>query len=181
MGDKPVILIVDDEKNTREGLARALRRIRRLSPSTASARWMWREPRGRGARDCACRAWTAWRCCPPWRATPAGLILLTAYGNIETAVEAMKRGAYDFLTKPVNLDRLELLLKRALRERDMEAENHQLRGSSTQVRPRKHHRPLPRDAGGVRHDPAGGPTRATVLIRAKAARARNWWRTPSTS
>ena len=38
------------------------------------------------------------------------VILMTAYGTIDTAVEAMKAGAYDFLTKPVNLDRLEMLL-----------------------------------------------------------------------
>jgi two-component system, NtrC family, response regulator AtoC len=54
-------------------------------------------------------------------------ILLTAYGSIESAVEAMKRGAYDFLTKPVHLDRLDLLLQRALRGRDMESENRSLR------------------------------------------------------
>ncbi|MEM7397279.1 MAG: sigma-54 dependent transcriptional regulator, partial [Verrucomicrobiota bacterium] len=45
---------------------------------------------------------------------------------IDTAVEAMKRGAYDFLSKPVNLDRLELLLKRALENRRMEEENRYL-------------------------------------------------------
>ncbi|MBU1909015.1 MAG: sigma-54 dependent transcriptional regulator, partial [Verrucomicrobia bacterium] len=60
--------------------------------------------------------------------TPAPVcILLTAYGSIETAVDAMKRGAYDFLTKPVSLDRLDLLLQRALRERDVESENRRLR------------------------------------------------------
>ena len=41
-------------------------------------------------------------------------IMMTAYGNIETAVEAIKQGAFDFLTKPVNLESLELLLKRSL-------------------------------------------------------------------
>ena len=55
------------------------------------------------------------------------LILLTAYGNIETAVEAMKRGAYDFLAKPVDLDRLDLLLRRALAERRLGAENRRLK------------------------------------------------------
>jgi DNA-binding NtrC family response regulator len=55
------------------------------------------------------------------------VIMLTAYGNVETAVEAMKRGAYDFLAKPVNLDRLELLLTRALAERQLGVENQRLR------------------------------------------------------
>ena len=40
--------------------------------------------------------------------------MMTAYGSVDTAVEAMKRGAYDFVTKPVNIDRLELLIQRAL-------------------------------------------------------------------
>jgi len=50
-------------------------------------------------------------------------IMMTAYGTVDTAVEAMKAGAYDYLTKPVNLDQLELLVARALKERDLEREN----------------------------------------------------------
>ena len=38
-------------------------------------------------------------------------IMMTAYGNVETAVEAMRRGAFDFLTKPVSLEKLEILIK----------------------------------------------------------------------
>jgi DNA-binding NtrC family response regulator len=54
------------------------------------------------------------------------VIMMTAYGNVETAVEAMKRGAYDFLSKPVNLEKLELLIQRALKSRVTETENRQL-------------------------------------------------------
>lgn len=50
-------------------------------------------------------------------------IMMTAYGNIEAAVEAMKRGAYDFLTKPVNLEKLEIIIERALKERKLADEN----------------------------------------------------------
>ncbi len=50
-------------------------------------------------------------------------IMMTAYGNVETAVEAMKRGAFDFLTKPVNLERLEILIKRALNSKQIKSEN----------------------------------------------------------
>ena len=42
------------------------------------------------------------------------VVIITGHSTVETAVEAMKRGAYDFLMKPVMLDHLELLLKRAL-------------------------------------------------------------------
>jgi len=48
------------------------------------------------------------------------IVMMTAYGSVDTAVEAMKRGAHDFLTKPVNLERLEILLKRALQQRKTE-------------------------------------------------------------
>lgn len=50
-------------------------------------------------------------------------IMMTAYGTVSNAVEAMKRGAFDFLTKPLNLEKLELLLQRALRSRQVEEEN----------------------------------------------------------
>lgn len=58
---------------------------------------------------------------------PPICIMMTAYGSVDTAVEAMRRGAYDFVTKPVNLDRLELLIKRALRERKITDENRELK------------------------------------------------------
>ena len=50
--------------------------------------------------------------------TPApNCIVLTAYGSIETAVSAVKAGAFDFVTKPVNLDKLEAVINRALESR----------------------------------------------------------------
>jgi DNA-binding NtrC family response regulator len=49
--------------------------------------------------------------------------MMTAYGSVETAVEAMRRGAFDFLTKPVSLEKLEILIKRALQSRQIEEEN----------------------------------------------------------
>jgi DNA-binding NtrC family response regulator len=53
--------------------------------------------------------------------------MMTAYGSVDTAVEAMKTGAYDFVTKPVNIDRLEILIKRALKDRATQKENRKLR------------------------------------------------------
>ena len=47
------------------------------------------------------------------------VVILTGHGTIETAVQAMRDGAFDFLTKPVNLDRLSLLVKRALSTREL--------------------------------------------------------------
>src|SRR5947209_7113423 len=58
---------------------------------------------------------------------PPICIMMTAYGTVDTAVEAMKRGAYDFVTKPLNLDKVEMLIARALASRKMEQENRTLR------------------------------------------------------
>ncbi len=54
------------------------------------------------------------------------VIILTGHGTIESAVQAMRDGAYDFLTKPVNLDRLSLLVKRALSNRELVLQNRAL-------------------------------------------------------
>ncbi len=55
------------------------------------------------------------------------VIVMTAYGTVETAVEAMKRGAFDFITKPFDPDHLTVLVQRALENRRLIAENSLLR------------------------------------------------------
>jgi DNA-binding NtrC family response regulator len=129
---KPVLLIVDDEKNTREGLARALRRSYEvlLAESGAKALELLGEKSvdvmlsdvhmpGMDGMTLMQRALA--------NSPQLICILLTAYGNIETAVDAMRKGAADFLTKPVNLGQLEMVLQRVLRSRCAETENVQLR------------------------------------------------------
>ena len=54
---------------------------------------------------------------------PPVALMMTAYGSVDTAVEAMRRGAWHFVTKPLNLNEVELLLKRAVRNRTLEKEN----------------------------------------------------------
>ena len=58
---------------------------------------------------------------------PPPCILFTAYGSIETAVEAVKHGAFDFVAKPVNIDRLELVISRALESDSLKKENRELK------------------------------------------------------
>lgn len=126
------ILVVDDDRNTRDGLQRALRRrydvmlaesgdraLNLLSETDVDILLSDVRMPGMDGVTLLQRAQT--------RQPGLVSILLTAYGNVEVAVEAMKAGAYDFLMKPVNLDHLDLLLQRALRSRDVEAENRQLR------------------------------------------------------
>jgi two-component system NtrC family response regulator len=55
------------------------------------------------------------------------VVIMTAYGTIESAIEAMKAGAADYLTKPVSLDHLELLVEKALQRRRLVSENRELK------------------------------------------------------
>jgi DNA-binding NtrC family response regulator len=122
------ILIVDDEKNTREGLCIALEEEYEVYMATgADEAFNLMEAEtfdivltdlrmaGKSGLKVIDRAITL-----PNRPI---CIMMTAYGNVETAVEAMRGGAFDFLTKPVSLEKLEILIKRALQSRLIEAEN----------------------------------------------------------
>ena len=67
------------------------------------------------------------------RAVP--VIVVTAFGSMETAVATLRAGAHDFLTKPFNADQLSLSLERALRHRDLEAEVKRLRQAASAAAP----------------------------------------------
>ena len=59
--------------------------------------------------------------------TRTPIIVMTAFGTVETAVEAMKAGAFDFLLKPFSLDHLTTVVRKALNLRALEDENRSLR------------------------------------------------------
>ncbi len=132
MKDKATILIVDDEKNTREGLARALQRSYRVltaESGPAALRLLDTEPVDLLLSDVRMPEMDGLTLMKRAlaRLPQPVCVLLTAYGTIDAAVEATKQGAYDYLTKPVNLDRLETVIQRALASRAMETENRHLR------------------------------------------------------
>jgi DNA-binding NtrC family response regulator len=56
----------------------------------------------------------------------ARVLLMTAFGSLETAIEAMRHGAYDYLTKPFKLDQVTLAIRRALEDRRLRQENARL-------------------------------------------------------
>jgi DNA-binding NtrC family response regulator len=56
------------------------------------------------------------------RRIPVTVIVLTGHGSIDQAVQAMRLGAYDFLTKPIDVEHLRLVVERALRERSLQDE-----------------------------------------------------------
>jgi DNA-binding NtrC family response regulator len=60
-----------------------------------------------------------------WPAVP--FVILTGYGTIETAVEATRRGAYEYLTKPIDPERLGRVVEKALERRKLELENLELK------------------------------------------------------
>lgn len=55
------------------------------------------------------------------------VVVMTAYGSIETAVEAMRSGAYDYLTKPIDRERFSIVVEKALERHHLTTENKQLR------------------------------------------------------
>jgi two-component system response regulator HydG len=57
------------------------------------------------------------------------VIIMTAYSSVETAVEALKQGAHDYLTKPLDFDKLRLILERAMEHTRLKEENRILRES----------------------------------------------------
>src|SRR6185437_11556700 len=54
-------------------------------------------------------------------------LIITAFGTTESAVEAMKMGAYDYLTKPFKIDEVRINISNALRSRNLEVENRSLK------------------------------------------------------
>src|ERR671911_2312224 len=55
------------------------------------------------------------------------VVIISGHGNIESAVRAIKLGAFDFIEKPLSLEKTVLVVRNALRQRDLEAENRVLR------------------------------------------------------
>ncbi|HEY5122359.1 MAG TPA: response regulator, partial [Ignavibacteria bacterium] len=59
-------------------------------------------------------------------------VIITAFGTIENAVKAMKKGAFDYLTKPVDLDELDIIIKRITERQNLISENKLLKEQLTE-------------------------------------------------
>ena len=122
------VLIVDDEKNTRDGLRLSLEDEFDVyvAANTAEANEILKNESvdvrvtdlrlgGEDGMELIAKTLT--------RPKSPVCILMTAYGSVDVAVEAMKKGAYDYVSKPLNIDELEIVIKRAIRSRSVEEEN----------------------------------------------------------
>ena len=139
--EKPTILIVDDERNTRDVLGRMMRRdfdVTLAADGNEAVNLIERRdfdvvltdlqmPGGGGMSVLnATREKTP---SPP-------CIVLTAYGSIETAVRAVKGGAADFITKPVNFEHLKVKIDQLLESGRLQEENRELREKISSSAPR---------------------------------------------
>ncbi|MBL8141796.1 MAG: sigma-54-dependent Fis family transcriptional regulator [Acidobacteria bacterium] len=130
---KPSILIVDDEAGVRSALSGVLRDEGYEVETVAS---------GEACLDRATRAPFDLIVLDVWlpgidglatlerlreRRVDAEVVMISGHGNIESAVRAIKHGAFDFVEKPLSLDKTTLVVRNALRQRRLESENRALR------------------------------------------------------
>jgi two-component system nitrogen regulation response regulator NtrX len=130
---KPTILIVDDEPGVRSALGGVLRDEGYAVEAVAS---------GEACLDRVTRGPLDLIVLDVWlpgmdglatlqrlreRQVDAQVVLISGHGNIESAVRAIKMGAFDFVEKPLSLEKTVLVVRNALRQRRLEAENRALR------------------------------------------------------
>src|SRR5213596_1687536 len=130
---KPTILVVDDEPGVRSALGGVLRDEGYAVEAV---------PTGEACLDRVTRGAVDLIILDVWlpgmdglatlarlreRQVDAQIVLISGHGNIESAVRAIKMGAFDFVEKPLSLDKTVLVVNNALRQRRLEAENRALR------------------------------------------------------
>jgi two-component system nitrogen regulation response regulator NtrX len=130
---KPTILIVDDEPGVRTALTGVLRDEGYAVEAV---------PSGEACLDRVTRGAVDLIVLDVWlpgmdglatlarlreRQVDAQVVLISGHGNIESAVRAIKMGAFDFVEKPLSLEKTVLVVRNALRQRRLEAENRALR------------------------------------------------------
>src|ERR671931_795159 len=130
---KPTILIVDDEPGVRTSLSGVLRdegySVEAVSSGEACLERLTRGPVDLIVLD----VWLpgmdglATLARLRERQVDAQVVMISGHGNIESAVRAIKMGAFDFVEKPLSLEKTVLVVRNALRQRHLEAENQALR------------------------------------------------------
>ncbi|HMU54535.1 MAG TPA: sigma-54 dependent transcriptional regulator [Nitrospira sp.] len=133
MTDRAGIIVVDDEINIRSALVTVLSKqgydvrgvgsgeeaLEELTHGGAELVITDLKMPGMGGIEFIRRLKAAW--------PETEVVVMTAYGSIDTAVEAMRSGAYDYVTKPIDRERFPLVVAKALERRALANENKQLR------------------------------------------------------
>ena len=128
----PTLLIVDDEKNIREGLKKALLpagyKIILGKDGNEAERLFMTEKIDLALFDIRMPGQSGLEVLEKIQKdrNQIPIIFMTGHGNVETAVEAMHLGAYDFMTKPINLDKLEIVISRAIKQQTLIKEHQAL-------------------------------------------------------
>lgn len=127
------ILLVDDEDSIRRLAEKEIANVRRVVETAGSAREAFDLIRKKQfdviVSDIRLPDGDGLDLLEKYREAVADVevILITGHGNIDSAVEAMKSGAYDYITKPFTLDRLELVIEKAYQRVCLQRENRLLR------------------------------------------------------
>jgi DNA-binding NtrC family response regulator len=130
---RPRILIVDDEPNIRQGLAEALDdqgyEIEQAASGEAALELVRLQPFDLVLVDLVMEEMDGIEVLREinreWPQTE--VVIITAHGTIETAVKALREGAYDYLTKPINVKRFRSYIHNILRAQELQEENKRLR------------------------------------------------------
>ncbi len=130
--NRPSVLLADDERGTREVLARFMApdyKVTLAEDGEAGLNLLERNDYDVVLTDIQMPGANGFAILKKTleKANPPPCIMFTAYGSIEAAVDAMKQGAFDFVTKPVNFDQLELVIQKALESKRIKEENIELK------------------------------------------------------
>jgi two-component system response regulator PilR (NtrC family) len=130
---EPRVLVVDDEKSMRDLLAITLQKagyeVTLAEGGAAAMEAIRRDPFDAIITDLRMPKVDGLQVlrCAKDLSPDTAVIMVTAMASTETAVEAMKLGAYDYITKPFKLDEVNLIIKNALERKQLRAENQYLR------------------------------------------------------
>lgn len=133
MSNRATILVVDDEESQRQAIAGFLRKLGYEIIVEADGESAYKKIEGRAVdiviSDMRMPGMTGLVLLTRARSLVPDIIfiLMTAYGSVDSAVESMRQGAFNYLTKPINLDELEISITKALENRRLVTENRRLK------------------------------------------------------
>ena len=136
------VLVVDDEENIRHMLATVLRaegyEVTRAASAQEAEQLLGQQPFDVMLSDIRMPRVDGLELLDRVQQTSPQLVvvMMSAYGNVDTAIEAMKRGAYDYIAKPFKPDEITLLLRKAEERERLKRENLSLRSDLKKIRQR---------------------------------------------